>query len=86
MRRFLITALIGYKRFVSPLLPSACRFHPTCSEYMREAVEVHGALRGVWLGLKRLARCQPFCKGGLDPVPRAEPQRCQAASTPTFHG
>jgi putative membrane protein insertion efficiency factor len=70
MRRFVILMLVGYKRFVSPLLPSACRFHPTCSEYMREAVEVWGVRRGLWLGLKRLGRCQPFCKGGLDPVPR----------------
>lgn len=70
MRRFVILMLVGYKRFVSPLLPSACRFHPTCSEYMREAVEVWGVRKGVWLGLKRLGRCQPFCKGGLDPVPR----------------
>lgn len=70
MRRFVILMLAGYKRFVSPLLPSACRFHPTCSEYMREAVELWGVRKGVWLGLKRLGRCQPFCKGGLDPVPR----------------
>ncbi|MDZ7637483.1 MAG: membrane protein insertion efficiency factor YidD [Bryobacterales bacterium] len=70
MRRFVILTLTGYKRFVSPLLPSACRFHPTCSEYMREAVETWGVGKGVWLGLKRLVRCQPFCTGGLDPVPR----------------
>lgn len=71
MRRLIVVMLTGYKRFVSPLLPSACRFHPTCSEYMREAVEIHGAAAGVWLGLKRLGRCQPFCKGGIDPVPPA---------------
>ena len=71
MRRLVILSLGGYKRFISPLLPSACRFHPTCSEYMREAVEIHGVARGVWLGLKRLVRCQPFCKGGYDPVPGA---------------
>lgn len=72
MRRVVIVMLGGYKRFLSPLLPSACRFHPTCSEYMREAVEVWGVRKGVWLGLKRLGRCQPFCKGGLDPVPRPQ--------------
>ncbi len=83
MRRLIIMTLVGYKRFLSPLLPSACRFHPTCSEYMREAVEVHGATSGVWLGLKRLARCQPFCKGGLDPVPPPKEPRCHAASSPT---
>ena len=70
MRRFVILILVGYKRYVSPLLPAACRFHPTCSEYMREAVETWGVGRGVWLGARRLARCQPFCAGGFDPVPR----------------
>ncbi len=65
----LLTALLGaYKRWVSPLLPSACRFSPTCSEYMRQAIEKYGAPRGVWLGVKRLARCHPFHAGGFDPV------------------
>jgi putative membrane protein insertion efficiency factor len=67
--RFVIAALIrGYQQWISPLLPSSCRFHPTCSEYMRQAVERHGVARGVWMGLKRLARCQPLCEGGFDPV------------------
>ena len=57
-----------YKRWVSPLLPSACRFYPSCSEYMIEAVEKYGAWRGVVLGIGRLLRCQPFCAGGFDPV------------------
>jgi len=61
-------ALKFYKRFLSPLLPSACRFEPTCSEYMLEAVERHGALRGIGMGVKRLLRCHPFCEGGFDPV------------------
>jgi hypothetical protein len=65
----LIWLVAGYKRLISPLLPSACRFYPTCSDYMREAVEVHGPARGVWLGVKRLARCHPFHAGGFDPVP-----------------
>lgn len=68
MQRVVILALHGYKRFVSPLLPSACRFYPTCSDYMREAIEMHGLLRGVWMGLKRLTRCHPFNEGGFDPV------------------
>ena len=68
MRGLILLILGGYKRFVSPLLPSACRFHPTCSQYMREAVEKYGARRGVWLGLRRLARCHPLNPGGLDPV------------------
>jgi len=67
--RFLICALLrGYQMWLSPLLPSACRFHPTCSEYMRQAVERYGAARGVWMGLKRVARCQPLSAGGFDPV------------------
>jgi uncharacterized protein len=57
-----------YKRWISPLLPSACRFYPTCSEYMMEAVEKHGAWRGIALGIGRLLRCHPFCHGGFDPV------------------
>jgi putative membrane protein insertion efficiency factor len=70
VKAIFVKALIGYKRLISPLLPSACRFHPTCSEYMREAIEIHGPARGVWLGLKRLGRCHPFHAGGCDPVPR----------------
>jgi uncharacterized protein len=57
-----------YQRFLSPLLPRACRFHPTCSEYCAEAIRRHGPGRGVALGLRRLLRCQPFTAGGFDPV------------------
>ena len=69
VRKFLVLLLAGYKSLISPLLPSACRFYPTCSQYMREAIEVHGPARGIWLGLKRLGRCHPFHEGGVDPVP-----------------
>ncbi len=68
MRKAVTGTLRFYKRFVSPWLPSACRYHPTCSEYMREAVEMHGVLRGVKMGLLRLLRCHPFHAGGYDPV------------------
>jgi len=68
-RKVLVLCLAGYKRLISPLLPSACRFYPTCSQYMAEAIQVHGAGRGVWLGLKRLGRCHPFHEGGTDLVP-----------------
>ena len=68
MQIILIAALKGYKLLLSPLLPSACRYRPTCSEYMLDAVEQYGVWRGVWLGLKRLGRCHPFHQGGYDPV------------------
>ena len=66
MKRLLMALLAGYKRFVSPLLPPACRYSPTCSEYARLAILEHGALRGSWLALARLARCQPLGAGGID--------------------
>jgi putative membrane protein insertion efficiency factor len=68
MQWAVIGALRVYKLCISPLLPSACRFYPTCSEYMRQAVEKHGVGRGVWMGTKRLAKCHPFHAGGVDPV------------------
>ena len=69
IRAILLGLLAGYRRFVSPLLPPACRFHPTCSAYAAEAVRRHGALKGSFLTVKRLSRCHPFCEGGVDPVP-----------------
>jgi putative membrane protein insertion efficiency factor len=68
MQRLIIGLLRFYKALVSPLLPSACRYYPTCSEYMRQAVDKHGVRYGVWLGLRRLIRCHPFHIGGFDPV------------------
>jgi uncharacterized protein len=58
-----------YRRYLSRLKPPMCRFHPTCSAYAIEALETHGLLRGTGLALWRLLRCQPFAKGGYDPVP-----------------
>lgn len=58
-----------YKLAVSPYLPSTCIYQPTCSEYTAEAIEQHGVLRGIWMGMKRIVRCNPFTTGGLDPVP-----------------
>jgi uncharacterized protein len=69
MRTIALLPLRFYKRFLSPLLPPMCRFDPTCSIYMMQAIEKHGTLRGLWLGLRRLARCHPFNPGGWDPVP-----------------
>jgi len=60
-----------YRRFVSPLKAPSCRYTPTCSQYMLQALEKHGALRGSWLGLKRICRCHPWGGLGEDPVPEA---------------
>jgi len=82
MSRLLILLIRGYKRMVSPLLGSRCRFHPSCSEYAITAIARFGALRGSWLAFWRLLRCQPLCDGGLDPVPlqfRLRPVRCRHA-------
>lgn len=68
MRELVSACLRFYKRWISPLLPSACRFEPTCSEYMRQAVERYGVFRGVGMGIRRLLRCHPFHEGGYDPV------------------
>jgi uncharacterized protein len=65
---FVLAILRIYKRWISPMLPSACRYHPTCSEYMMDAVQKYGVARGVWLGLGRILRCHPFHEGGFDPV------------------
>lgn len=65
----MLGALRLYKSAISPLLPPACRYTPTCSEYAYEAVERHGVLRGGWLATRRILRCHPFARGGHDPVP-----------------
>jgi putative membrane protein insertion efficiency factor len=67
--RVLVTGLRLYKRVISPLLPPACRFVPTCSEYAARAIEKHGPVRGVRLAVGRFVRCAPWHPGGLDPVP-----------------
>ncbi|MBA2691111.1 MAG: membrane protein insertion efficiency factor YidD [Rubrobacter sp.] len=67
--RVFIAMIRLYRRFLSPLLPPSCRFTPSCSRYAVEAIQKHGALRGSLLGMWRILRCNPFCKGGHDPVP-----------------
>jgi putative membrane protein insertion efficiency factor len=64
--------VVVYQRLVSPLLPGACRFAPTCSEYARVALLEHGLVKGAWLALRRLANCHPFNPGGYDPPPERE--------------
>ena len=69
VRTMLVLAVRGYQVALSPLMPPACRYYPTCSHYAIEALERHGALRGSWLALRRILRCHPFRPGGYDPVP-----------------
>lgn len=69
VRKLFILPVRAYQKFLSPLLGKNCRFLPTCSAYMIEAIEVHGVARGLLLGIWRILRCNPFGKGGFDPVP-----------------
>nr|WP_255375264.1 MULTISPECIES: membrane protein insertion efficiency factor YidD [Atopobiaceae] len=69
MRSFLLLLIKGYKKYLSPLFPPSCIYEPTCSQYALEAIEKHGALKGSWLAFRRIIRCNPFHKGGYDPVP-----------------
>ena len=69
MGLFVIRLIAAYQRILSPYMPGACRYTPTCSHYAQEAIERHGLLRGSWLATKRLSRCQPWGGRGYDPVP-----------------
>ncbi|HEX3926932.1 MAG TPA: membrane protein insertion efficiency factor YidD [Gemmatimonadales bacterium] len=64
-----VALIRGYQRFISPGLPAACRFTPSCSQYAVEAIGRHGLLAGGWLAVRRIARCHPWNPGGSDPVP-----------------
>ena len=76
MKKLLLLLIRGYQIALSPFFGMHCRFHPTCSEYAREAIEVHGALKGSWMMVARLARCHPYGRGGVDPVPARFRLRC----------
>lgn len=78
--RVLLVVLAGYRKFVSPLLGPRCRFYPSCSAYAVEAVQLRGAARGTWLAVRRLARCHPFHRGGLDFVPGSPQARGSGAA------
>lgn len=69
MKSVFLVLIRGYQRFLSPALGANCIYQPSCSRYTYEAIEKYGALRGGWLGVKRIARCHPFHAGGYDPVP-----------------
>lgn len=70
MRRLLTFLIRIYQYAISPFLGNNCRFHPTCSAYAIEAIDMHGIWRGSWLAIKRIGRCHPFHEGGIDPVPQ----------------
>ena len=69
MKKILKFFIKAYRKLISPLLPNACRFTPTCSQYALEALDKHGAIKGSILAIWRVLRCNPFCRGGYDPVP-----------------
>ena len=69
MKPLLLLLLRSYQYVVRPLLGANCRFYPSCSDYAKEAIERHGALRGLWLSVRRVAKCHPYHPGGFDPVP-----------------
>ncbi len=69
MKHILIFLVKCYKKLISPLFKPCCRFYPTCSQYAIEALQLHGAVKGTYLSVRRILRCNPFCPGGADPVP-----------------
>ncbi len=72
----------GYRLLLSPILPPACRFQPSCSAYALEAIAGHGALRGGWLAVRRILRCHPWNDGGYDPVPAPTDHGCRCSGHP----
>lgn len=80
MKWLLVTLLKGYRLFISPLYGQVCRYHPSCSAYALDAVQTHGSIKGTWLAICRIARCNPWALGGYDPVPQQDPAPKQDAA------
>jgi putative membrane protein insertion efficiency factor len=79
LAQLLVVPIEGYRRLISPFLGQRCRFAPSCSAYAVTALQTHGAIRGLWLAAKRIARCHPWNPGGVDPVPPARSARSATA-------
>ena len=86
MRRLVLAAIRFYQRAISPSLGAGCRYQPTCSHYTYEAVERHGAVRGLWLGARRIGRCHPGHSGGFDPVPGGEGDTAEQSDSVSERG
>lgn len=69
MKRVLLLIVKAYQRLISPMFPPTCRFSPSCSQYSYEAISKYGVVRGVWMSIRRIGRCNPWHSGGYDPVP-----------------
>lgn len=82
IKKLFLILIKGYKKGISPLLGNHCRFYPSCSAYTYEAIEKHGVLKGIYLGIRRILKCQPFHPGGYDPVP--EPKARKSKSDPEY--
>jgi len=72
MKKIFILLIRFYQKFISPLFPAKCRYYPTCSQYTLEAIQEYGAIKGTYLGIKRILKCHPFHEGGYDPIPKRE--------------
>lgn len=86
MKRLFLFLIKTYRKYISPLKKPCCRFYPTCSTYGLEAIEEWGAIRGGFLTLWRILRCNPFCRGGIDEVPRRTPSRKMTAERIEYRG
>ena len=86
MKYVLIALLRAYRFAISPLYGQVCRYHPSCSAYALEAVTVHGSIKGSWLAVRRVARCNPWARGGYDPVPPRSQHGPPRSPTPELPG